>query len=59
MAFKRYVAIVGSSGGGGATQTSSDVYGLVIALQRELAQCAIGLAMVQVRGCARWCRGEE
>jgi hypothetical protein len=49
MAFKRYVAIVGSSGGGGATQSGSDVYGLLVALKRELAQCEVGLAMVQVR----------
>lgn len=49
-AFKKYVAIVGSSGGGGASQAGADVYGLLIALRHELAACEVGLAMVQVRG---------
>ncbi|GAB5031354.1 pts sugar transporter [Nannochloropsis oceanica] len=52
MAFKRYVAIVGSSGGGGAAQSGSDVYGLLVALKRELAQCEVGLAMVQLVECS-------
>ncbi len=49
--YKKHVAIVGSSGGGGASQAGSDVYALLLALRRELARAEIGVVAVCLVDC--------